>query len=104
MVSPLLENCADFFRYTGAGEIFPTDEPGMEKAAKETIERLGLNNSKLQAARKKQIQTLLPLIDNATDAELQRLIQGYEERDSEEKYTPFCFAIAYTLKKDYISG
>lgn len=104
MVSPLLENCADFFRYTGAGEILPTDEPGMEKAAKETIERLGLNNPKLQAARKKQIQTLLPLIENVTDTELQQLIQGYEQRDSKGNYTPFCFAIAYTLKKYYISG
>jgi hypothetical protein len=76
----------------------------MEKAAKETIERLGLNNSKLQATRKKQIQTLLPLIDNATEEEIKKLIQGYEQRDSEGNYTPFCFAIAYTLKKYYISG
>ncbi len=99
MVSPLQPNCRDFFRYTGLGEIRPTKNPAMEPAAQETINRLGLNDGKLQDARRRQIEKILPLIEGSTKEEIQQLIQGFDELDLQGEYTPFCFAIAYFLNQ-----
>ncbi len=48
MVSPLEENCADFFRYTEDGQILATEELDKQNAAETTIDRLGLNIDKLK--------------------------------------------------------
>ena len=45
-VSPLIQNCADYFRYTEAGEILPSEDPDKNEAAKVTIEKLGLDKLK----------------------------------------------------------
>ncbi|MDZ4785700.1 MAG: retron system putative HNH endonuclease [bacterium] len=102
MVSPLIENCADYFKYTGFGEILPNDDPTMHPAAKETIERLGLDNLKLEASRRKQIRKILPLIDGLTVEEIQKLAQSYEQLDAEGKYVPFCAAILYILNEYFL--
>ena len=102
MVSPLQPNCDEFFRYTGFGEILPSNDLGMHSAANETINRLGLNDPKLQAARRKQIQKILPLINGCTKKEIEQLAKGYDQLDGDGKYTPFCFAIAYILNQYFI--
>lgn len=97
-VSPLLENCAKYFRYTGFGEIIASDNDTMMDAAKATIDNLGLNQPILQTSRRKEIQKILPLIDGCSSEEIQLLIKGYQEFDSNGQLTPFCAAIIYILK------
>ena len=70
----------------------------MIDAAKETINKLGLNQPILQISRRKEIQKLLPLIDGCSQEEIELLIQGYQKFDSNEQLTPFCAAIIYILK------
>lgn len=103
-VSPLIENCAEYFTYTGAGEIRSTTVDSMKKkAAEETIEHLGLNNTNLERARKKVIQGILELIRTKqfSSQELQKLIQGYDKFNAQGEYVRFCGAILYRLKQEY---
>ena len=102
MVSPLQENCANYFSYSGFGAIRPSSDPAMQPAAKETIERLGLNSPNLEAARRNAIQRLLPVLDGLTLEEIQTLILGYEQLDSEGKYVPYYAAIAYIIRQYFV--
>jgi uncharacterized protein (TIGR02646 family) len=99
MVSPLDANCADFFRYSGSGEILPTDDPDKQAAAKTTIEKLGLDIDKLRAMRREAIDAALLDIEKFTDEEIRKLAQSYEQLDADGRYTPFCAAIAYILNQ-----
>lgn len=98
MVSPLETNCADLFKYTGAGEIQPTDDASKKAAAEATIDRLGLNIDKLQNMRRIAIDAVLQDIDQFSPEEIQQLAQSYEQLDNNGEYTPFCAAIAYILQ------
>jgi uncharacterized protein (TIGR02646 family) len=103
LVSPLDPNCAEYFRYTAAGEILPTNNLTQKTAAKTTIERLGLDNSKLDRRREKAIAGLgiTDLTLNLTEAEIRQLIQGLNQPDANGELTPFCPALIYQLK-DYL--
>ncbi len=103
MISPLDANCADFFRYSGSGEILPTDDPDKQAAAITTIEKLGLDIDKLRAMRREAIDAALLAIDGLTDEEIQQLAQGYAQPDANGRYTPFCAAIAYILQLYFIT-
>ncbi len=92
MVSPIEANCADFFKYTGSGEIQPTDDPDKQAAAKETIERLGLDINKLRISRRKAIYSILVGrngfanlggIEDLTNEEVQKLAVGYDQPDQQ---------------------
>ncbi len=104
MVSPLKPNCADFFIYTDDGQILATDAIEKSAAATTTIERLCLNIPKLIAMRKEVINNLLADIDidELTDEEKQKLIQGFEQPDANGRYDEFCAAIAYILNQYFI--
>lgn len=102
MVSPLEPNCADFFRYTGGGEILPNDEEGKKIAAATTIEKLGLNINKLQAMRKKAIDEILEIIKECSDLEIEQLANGLEKLDYRGQYQPFCQTVVYFLRKYYL--
>lgn len=101
MVSPLYPNCADFFRYTGGGEILPTDEEDKTNAAATTIEKSGLNINKLQAMRKEAIDAILTVLEQSSEWEIEKLANGYEKLDDSGQYEPFCQAIVYVLRKYY---
>lgn len=103
MVSPLETNCIDFIRYSGSGEILPTDDPNKKAAAQTTIDKLGLNIDKLRTMRQEAIDGVLLNIDELTTEEIQQLVQGYEQLDNNEQYTPFCAAIAYILKQYFVT-
>ncbi len=105
MVSPLDINCAEFFCYTEAGEILPASEldENQQNAARETIERLGLNIDKLQRIRKQAIESILKFIDIENQTEIQQLIQGFDTVDNEGKYNPFCTVLTYILEQ-YINS
>ena len=105
MVSPLKSNCTDFFIYTDDGQILATDAIEKNAAATTTIERLCLNIPKLIAMRKEVINKLLADIDidELTDEEKQKLIQGFEQPDTDGRYDEFCAAIAYILQQYFIT-
>lgn len=99
MVSPMTKNCADYFIYTGFGEILPTDDPTMQVAANATIERLGLNNAKLEASRRRALQAILPILEGLSIDEMKKLAQAYSQKDAEGKYVRFCTAIISFLER-----
>lgn len=105
MVSPLKQNCIDFFIYTDDGQILDTDIPEKKAAATATIDRLCLNIPKLTAMREEVIKNLLADIDidELTDEERQKLIQGFEQPDAKGQYQEFWGAIAYILKQYFIA-
>ena len=102
MVSPLQENCADFFKYTESGEILPIDDPEKQAAAATTIERLGLNLSQLRASRRKVIEDILADIDTLSSEEVQLLIEGFEQPNGNGEYEEFGSVIIYILKQYFI--
>lgn len=93
-VSPLIGDCADYFRYTRDGQILPTEILSMQPAAKETIEQLGLNCSSSERARKKVIEAIP---DGLTREEAQKLIQAYEQLNEQGKHIRFCATLIYRL-------
>ncbi len=101
MVSPLDPHCADYFRYTAAGEIRPTTNTHSQTAAQTTIERLGLNHPKLDRRREKAIEGLK--IADLTDDEIRQLIYGLNQSDANGELTPFCSALIYQLT-DYLGN
>jgi hypothetical protein len=100
-ISPLIENCAEYFTYTAAGEIGPAKID--EKAAHETIIRLGLNNEKLIRDREEVIKKTLKhiLTKQFSSQQLQKLIQGYDKLDNQGEYVRFCAVVLYYLKQQY---
>ncbi len=103
MISPLDQNCASFFRYLASGEILPTDEPDNQETATTTIETLGLDIEKLRLMRSAAIDGALLAIEGLTDEEILLFAQGYDQLDTDGRYIPFCFAIAYILNQYFIS-
>lgn len=103
MVSPLDPNCEDFFKYSGFGEILPTDDLDKRAAAKTTIEKLALDINKLRKLRRVAIDAALQTVQDLTDAEIQQFAQAYQQLDGEGRYTPFCDVIVYTLKQYFVA-
>jgi uncharacterized protein (TIGR02646 family) len=101
MVSPLNSNCTYFFIYTDDGQIMETDTPDKKDAAIETIKRLRLNIPKLTDMREAAIKNLY--VDELTDEEKHKLLQAFEEPNSDGQYEEFCAAIAYILKQYFLT-
>ncbi|MGB5633690.1 MAG: retron system putative HNH endonuclease [Waterburya sp.] len=99
MVSPLVGNCAEFFRYTDDGQILATTDPVKQTAAAETIKRLALNINKLKRMREQAIEGILEIIETLNDDEIRKLINGFEQTNTNGEYEEFCSAIAYVLKQ-----
>jgi uncharacterized protein (TIGR02646 family) len=99
MVSPLQEDCADYFKYSGFGEILPTEDKEKEAAAKETIRRLALHIDKLVKLRRAAIDAALLVSDGLSDDEINQLARGYEQRDNDGRFTPFSSVITYMLRQ-----
>jgi uncharacterized protein (TIGR02646 family) len=99
MISPLDKNCETYFKYSGFGEILPTDDPDKQAAAKTTIQKLALDINKLRKLRRAAIDAVLQATNGLTDEEIQLLAEAYNKRGSDGRYTPFCTAITYILKQ-----
>ena len=99
MVFPLDPNCEQFFKYSGFGEILPTEDRDRKLAAQTTIEQLGLNINKLQTLRKNAIDGVLLAVEGLTEEEILQFSRAYQEFDSNNEYRPFCTAIAYILDR-----
>ncbi|SKB11226.1 conserved hypothetical protein [Planktothrix sp. PCC 11201] len=96
-VSPLQTNCEEYFRYTGEGEIIPTNNLELQEKAKETIDILNLNHYDLKQMRIEK----LDLLQGITYEEAQEKAEFYGKLDEQEHYQPFCVAILYYLKAYY---
>ncbi|KAB8335131.1 TIGR02646 family protein [Scytonema tolypothrichoides VB-61278] len=99
MISPLDPKCADYFKYSGFGEILPTDDKDKQAPAKTTIQKLALSIDKLRKMRRAAIDAVLMATDGLTATEVQLLTQGYQKPDANGRYTPFSAAITYILKQ-----
>lgn len=93
MVSPLTEACEKRFHFSLFGKIKPTNPA--DKAARETITRLGLDHDSLTDMRKQAIQTALFKSNQPRSPKtLARIIQGYCEPNTySHEMRPFCFVI-----------
>jgi uncharacterized protein (TIGR02646 family) len=99
MVSPLSEDCEEFFEYSLVGEILPTKNIPRSKAAQETINRLQLNIPNLQAMRQAEIT---PLFDvELSTEEVLKLIESFATTDEQGYYQPFSPALIHLLKLEY---
>lgn len=98
-ISPLQIDCSDFFKFSSSGRIEPTDNPEKKQVAQQTIDLLNLNHEVLINRRSTAISAALLDIEQYTNDEIQKLIQGYDEPNSKGKYSPFCTAIVDQLKK-----
>lgn len=97
LVSPLDASCAGRFVFTGDGRILPNaDDP----AAAETIDRLGLDITKLRSLRKAVFDGFLePAL---SDEELRTLLADYVARDAQGHYGAYVTAVAYVFG-DYLT-
>jgi uncharacterized protein (TIGR02646 family) len=99
LVSPLQEDCAEFFEYSLAGEILPTKNILRSEAAQATIDRLQLNIPKLQAMRQAEIT---PLFDvEFSIEEVLKLIESFATTDEQGFHQPFSPALVHLLKLEY---
>jgi uncharacterized protein (TIGR02646 family) len=98
MVSPLDQDCASYFKYTGAGEIIPTQEALKVGAAKETIKRLGLNYAGLMRDRAKVAGQIVNIVENLEKEDIEKLVNSYKVPNSDGKYERFCSVILYFLE------
>ena len=99
MVSPLNPDCEDYFVYRPNGTIEPTKHPGKNPAARETMDRLGLDIPKLNARRASALAPIIDALDLSSDEERQALIEGYSRPGREGRLAPFCFALVQVLKR-----
>jgi uncharacterized protein (TIGR02646 family) len=99
MVSPLDPDCAAYFRYTALGEILPTPESDRVIAAQTTIERLGLNHTKLDRGRRTALEGILDDLESLTHEDLKILISGYNQPNQNGQLIPYCAAITHQLQQ-----
>jgi uncharacterized protein (TIGR02646 family) len=99
MVSPLDKNCLDFFKYSGSGEIIPTDKQDKQLVAETTIKKLALNINKLTKMRRQAINAILLDIEDLSREEIKLLIEAYEKPDKYGSLIPFSATITYILKQ-----
>lgn len=91
LVSPFVPDCESRFAFSGSGEIKPIDNN--DKGAEETIKRLGLDLTKLNAMRASAIEPFLDATLSADD--LQQFVTGYLHRDSLGRFGDFWTTIRY---------
>lgn len=90
LVSPLDPDCTSRFRFEGNGLIKPADRH--DRAARETITRLGLNIPKLNDLRASAIEPFLE--EGLTQDELRRFVSGYLSID-DGRFGEFWTTIKY---------
>ena len=101
MISPLDPNCSQYFKYTGAGEILPTEDPEHQEAAETTIRMLALDINKLNKMRRKVVDGVIQATQGLSEKEIKQLAEAYLERDETGSYAPFWATIDYVMKQFY---
>ena len=92
LVSPLHQSCKTKFRFDLFGRIKPAKSD--DTAAQDTIERLKLNHELLTDYRIQAINAaLFPDESQLSRAKLRKVIKGFCQRNTEQKFPHFCFVI-----------
>jgi uncharacterized protein (TIGR02646 family) len=99
LISPLDPECEAYFYYNGAGDIRPSNDAEKTHAAEITIDALGLNSKSLTGRRKKAFDGALFDIDSLSTDEGRQLIEDFNQKDENGRFTPFCAAVVYVLKQ-----
>jgi uncharacterized protein (TIGR02646 family) len=94
LVSPLSDDCAERFAYTGDGKIHPANSG--DDSARKTIERLGLGIPKVNALREMAIEPFLD--DYLSELEMKQFVSGYLQRDGQGRFGEFWTSIHYLFK------
>ncbi|PUE35105.1 retron system putative HNH endonuclease [Limnohabitans sp. Jir72] len=94
-VSPLVEGCEARFRFELSGEIKVENEA--DAAGKNTIEKIGLNNARLQELRRQAFiemglhpKSKRPL---SSPAKVNQLLAAWRYRNAEQKFKEFCIPL-----------
>ena len=98
MVSPLEENCAEYFSYTVFGEILPSENKEKNESAKTTIEKLGLDIRKLRSERRAAIEEFFTGIELSRE-DIEIYIREFDKVNDEGQYDQFCNVLIYILKQ-----
>ncbi|MEA1868561.1 MAG: retron system putative HNH endonuclease [Euryarchaeota archaeon] len=96
LVSPLDPGCEGHFAYTADGEIQPAR--GSDDAARMTIEKLGLNSTKLSDRRKKEIDPFLD--ENLSEREFSQFVSGYLRKNTGGMFGEFWTTIDYIFVRN----
>ena len=91
LLSPLDPECESRFAFTGDGYI--SSAQSTDKAATETVARLGLDIPKLRSLRKSAIEPFLD--DSLNEDDVNRFVSGYLQRNSSGMYGEFWTTICY---------
>ena len=95
-VSPLDQTCEERFTFTLRGEIRERSED--DRAAKTTIEKIGLAHQELVAFRKAAIQGTLGRNNNLSLRAAQRRLNSLRSHQGERR-EPFCFVLVQALQR-----
>ena len=105
-VSPLKENCIEYFHYAIDGQIIPNKQKDKLEAAQITIDKLGLNIPNLIRERRGVIETIITLISSLNEKTLEEKIRiielqiAYKKKlDVEARYQEFCAVQIFILQK-----
>lgn len=90
-IHPKIGNCESYFFYDYDGKIQPTDSSN--KDVVNTIETL-------QKLRRQIIQENLLALDDYNIRELERLKQGFNTKDEQGMFTPFCQVVISILENE----
>lgn len=100
-VSPLSQNCEQRFRYRRDGSVAVAVVG--DEAAEETIGRLNLNSLRLQELRRNAILAagIHPKAPKAitSQAKVQRLIHGWQQRYEDQSFAEFCTAMIHAAQE-----
>jgi uncharacterized protein (TIGR02646 family) len=100
LVSPLDPECETYFSYGElTGKIKSSNDPEKRHSASVTIERLALNSRGLLEQRQQAFDAALQSVEDWSDADAKRLIEGFKQKDERGRFVPFCAAIVSVLDK-----
>ena len=91
-ITPLDENCEQWFLFTPFGEI-----KGVNDAAVETIRILNLDCQRLKDERSNIITAIL-LNKELTETAVKRKAENAFERDGSNRFQPYCFVLKLACK------
>lgn len=98
-ISPLKPDCEKRFRYLGDGSILPNNEN--DDAARETIDRLGLDIRKLRDKRREAVRAVDTTLDGLSGNDIKRYVQTLFCRNEEGQFWPFYTTIRYHITNYY---
>ncbi|MBC07647.1 retron system putative HNH endonuclease [Thalassospira sp.] len=98
LVSPFVPECEDRFSYMVDGRITPKNSG--DEAARQTIERLGLDIPKIRDMRKRVIEVFID--EKITQKEIKKFVQSYLEKDTDKNFNDFHTTIRILSEKNII--